>query len=142
MNQTAEKKIYAPGNGKLWSNNAEAIRTIVDTCRNAPQGEKVIFKLGFYADEFIEFIKEHKNEKGFININMTARREDGKFGDQFTLWLDTWKPRQDGAQQLRQSAPARAPGPYVPERPTNYSTRPAAPKKSEANPPEEDDVPF
>lgn len=51
-----------------------------------------VFKLGFHVDTFIEFAQEHKNEGGYINLDMVPRREVGERGDTHSLKLDNWKP--------------------------------------------------
>ncbi len=86
-----------------------------------------ILKVGLHVETTCAFLKEHANEKGFINLNIAKRREVGKYGDTHTLMLDIWKP--DG------QAPARHAESRV--------TQPA--KQSPAvtsKPIMEDDVPF
>ena len=87
-----------------------------------------MIKLGFHADSLIEFIKANTNEKGYINITVSARREVGQHGDTHSVALDTWKPDQSrGAPQQRPAQPtANPPRP----KPQSDSTEP------------EDDVPF
>ncbi len=50
--------------------------------------------LSFKADELIAFIKEHRNEKGYLNLKIEKRREAGQYGDTHSVVLDTWKPEQ------------------------------------------------
>lgn len=43
-------------------------------------------KLSFKAEEFINFLNEHKNEKGYVNINLFKNKENKSY-----CVLDTWK---------------------------------------------------
>lgn len=65
-----------------------------------------IIKLGFHAESLKAFIEANKNEKGFINLDVSERREPSQHGDTHSVALDTWKPKQDG--QRRESVPKPA----------------------------------
>jgi hypothetical protein len=54
-----------------------------------------LLKLSFNAEKLLPFIEEHKNEKGYVNININQRQEVGQFGDTHYATLDTWKPEGD-----------------------------------------------
>lgn len=41
------------------------------------------------------------NEKGFVNIILSKRKELGKFGETHTVYLDTWKPNSQTEQQVQ-----------------------------------------
>ena len=57
-----------------------------------------ILKLGINKQKFLDHLESiEANEKGYINIGISARREEGKYGETHTVWLDTWKP--DGEQR-------------------------------------------
>jgi hypothetical protein len=71
-----EPKIYAPI-------SAKAIQT--------PKGYRIL-KLSANVDRLIAFLTEHKNDRGWVNMNCTARKETGKHGETHTVCLDTWKP--------------------------------------------------
>ena len=49
-------------------------------------------KLSFNADKLIEFANAHKNDKGYINLNINKRKEVGKYGETHSAVLDTWQP--------------------------------------------------
>jgi len=49
-------------------------------------------KLSFKADDLRAFLDQHTNEKGYLNLTISQRKEDGKFGDTHSVCLDTWKP--------------------------------------------------
>ena len=51
-----------------------------------------LLKLSFKAEKLEEFIKQFKNEKDYINININKRKEVGKYGETHVATLDTWKP--------------------------------------------------
>ena len=90
-----EPKIYVPkANGKE--------HTFAD-------GGKIL-KLGFHVDTLIEFVKKHVNEKGYINLIVTRRKEVGQFGETHGITLDTWKPGSGGGGGGRHTdAPADKP---------------------------------
>ena len=37
-----------------------------------------ITKVSFKADDFIQFLNEHKNEKGYVNVDILNAKEEGK----------------------------------------------------------------
>lgn len=59
---------------------------------------KTIIKLGIHADTLIEFLKKHKNEKGYVNVGISERKQPGQYGDTHSVWLDTWKPGERSGQ--------------------------------------------
>ncbi len=67
-----------------------------------------ILKLSFQADNMIAFIQEHRNAKGYVNLEVTQRKSEGKYGESHNVKLDTWQPTQ-GFQDMRGAADA--PGP-------------------------------
>jgi hypothetical protein len=72
----SEKAVYAPGSAKA---------------RMAPFGE--VIRLSFPVDKMTAFLKEHANDRGYVNLELTRRNEPGKFGDTHSLKLDTWQPK-------------------------------------------------
>lgn len=44
------------------------------------------------AEDVIKQIKEHTNEKGYFNWNISERKEAGKYGETHYVTVDTWKP--------------------------------------------------
>ncbi len=95
----------------------------------------VCYKVSFKAEELGAFVREHKNEKGFINLEIVPRREPSEYGDTHSIKLDAWKPD-----------PNRASGGTATAAPKK-----AAPAKKQATPKEDpldsgdgapDDIPF
>jgi len=54
----------------------------------------------------IEKLSQYANEKGYVNVTMSKRKEPGQYGDTHYFTLNDWKP--DGAQASSggNSAPA------------------------------------
>jgi hypothetical protein len=50
-----------------------------------------LLRVGFKADDMIAFCREHANERGYVNLNISERREESKFGDTHSVSLDAWK---------------------------------------------------
>lgn len=44
----------------------------------------------------IEKLSQYANEKGYVNMTMSKRREPGQFGDTHYFTLNDWKPNADG----------------------------------------------
>jgi|TARA_R110000822_G_scaffold165001_1_gene305561 hypothetical protein len=42
------------------------------------------------ATDLIEFIAQHTNERGYVNLVIRERREVGQYGDTHSVSLDTW----------------------------------------------------
>lgn len=100
-------KIYVPGS------SAKAHRF---------QDGNHILKLGFHVEALEEFIKAHTNDRGYLNLVVSKRREPGKHGETHSVYLDDWQPRREGS---------------------TGSTRPATPTADSPEPVEQqDDVPF
>ncbi len=57
-----------------------------------------LIRIGVKASDLIEFAKAHANERGYINLNVQARREVGKHGDTHSVTLDTYQPSAVGRQ--------------------------------------------
>ena len=52
-----------------------------------------ILKLSVLPDRFIESLKAAKvNDKGYIKLVISERREVGKNGETHTCYVDDWKP--------------------------------------------------
>lgn len=64
-------------------------------------GNKMM-KLNFHAETLASFAKQHANEKGYITLCVTARKEVGQYGDTHCVWLDTWKPDPNRQRQPQQ----------------------------------------
>ena len=86
-----EEKIYAPINAKQVEFKSG----------------KSILKLGINVDSLIVFLKDHRNEKGYVNLGISERKAVGKHGETHTVWLDTWKPTY-GARSSETAPPAQS----------------------------------
>ena len=67
------------------------------TFRNG--GSKIV--LGVKVDDLVAFAKQHANERGYLNLVVSARREVGQYGDTHSVTLDDFVPQRrsddDGA---------------------------------------------
>lgn len=43
----------------------------------------------------LEKISQYANEKGYVNMTMSKRREPGQYGDTHYFTLNDWKPQGD-----------------------------------------------
>lgn len=50
----------------------------------------VVGQASFKVDDFIKFLKEHENEKGYVNLDL----KKSKGGDKTYFELDTWQPEK------------------------------------------------
>lgn len=115
-NQTNEQKVYVP------KSSAREI--------TFQQSGKTIIKLGFHVETMIDFLKQHANEKGYINLGISKRREPSEQGSTHCVWLDTWQPKPTSERPQRMSR-------------EQVSQGLAPAKHSEPKEPTEtDDVPF
>jgi hypothetical protein len=49
-----------------------------------------IIKLGVKADDLIAFAREHVNSRGYLNLDIVARKEVGQYGDTHSVALDDY----------------------------------------------------
>jgi hypothetical protein len=59
--------------------------------QNPQAPDYVIGNLSIKADEAIEFIKEHTNDMGWVNLSMMKSKEEGKA----YIELNTYEPKQE-----------------------------------------------
>ena len=57
----------------------------------AKQG-KFGLKISVKVEDFIDFLREHKNDKGYVNIDQNNVREPQEGKSPFYFTLDTWQP--------------------------------------------------
>ena len=62
-------------------------------------------RLGVKVEDLIAFAQQHANERGYLNLEISERREVGQYGDTHSVTLDTYDP--NGGKQ--QAAPADEP---------------------------------
>ncbi len=92
MNQ--EQKIYAPVSAKEVTF----------------QSGKTIIKLGVNVAKFTEFLKQHANAKGYVNLGISSRKEVSQYGETHTVWLDTWKPESNQKPAPQKESPRQPAG--------------------------------
>lgn len=57
-------------------------------------------KLSGKVEKIIEELQKHVNSKGYINLDVTERREADKYGNTHTVKVDTWQPTpKDGVTE-------------------------------------------
>ena len=55
-------------------------------------------KISINVDKFIEELNAHKNERGYVNIEVKERKAPDQYGYNAYAVLDTWKPNKDAVQ--------------------------------------------
>lgn len=59
-----------------------------------------VLNLGIKVEDLADFCRKHKNERGYLNLTISPRRETGQYGDTHSVYLDTYTPRTGaGARQ-------------------------------------------
>jgi hypothetical protein len=71
-----------------------------------------ILKVSIKVADFAAFVKEHKNEAGYINLDFLPRKEKGEKGDTHYATLDAWKPNREKSEpapkaKAKTAAPAK-----------------------------------
>jgi hypothetical protein len=61
--------------------------------------------VSFNAEALIEFVKQHKTEKGYLNLTISPRKQASEDGVTHSVMLDTYKPQGDrqGFQKAREA---------------------------------------
>jgi hypothetical protein len=85
MSNQSNQKVYAKG---IYINKKDI-------------SGKELFEMSCNVDQFIAFLQEHRDEKGYVRIACWPKREADKYGTH-NAELNTWKPN---------SAQASAPAP-------------------------------
>jgi hypothetical protein len=49
-------------------------------------------KISGNVDKLIAELEKHKNEKGYINLELKKRKEPDQYGNTHYVVLDTWEP--------------------------------------------------
>lgn len=52
-----------------------------------------LITLGVKADDLIAFAQQYRNERGYVNLVISERRETGQYGDTHSVALDTFEPK-------------------------------------------------
>lgn len=50
-------------------------------------------KISGKVEKIIEELQKHVNSKGYINLDITERREADKYGNTHSVKVDTWEPK-------------------------------------------------
>ena len=77
--------------------------------RNEKAPEFVVCNLSFKSDEFIQFLKENTNDKGYVNLQVLKSKEKG------TMYsvLDTFEPKPNTTPtQEKKSVKTQANDPF------------------------------
>lgn len=51
-----------------------------------------ILKVDINAKDMVDFLKQHKNDKGYVKIVISKRKTPGEKGQTHYAYLDTWQP--------------------------------------------------
>lgn len=56
-----------------------------------------VINLGIKVSDLQAFAKQHGNERGYLNLVISQRRDVGQYGDTHTVSLDTFTPSRSGS---------------------------------------------
>ena len=70
---------------------------------NSLRGKKSTYgtKVSVNVEKFIEELKAHQNEKGYVNMEFKERKEADKYGNNIYAVLDTWKPNTNNSTPVQ-----------------------------------------
>ena len=77
--------------------------------RNEKAPEFVVCSLSLKSDEFIQFLKENTNDKGYVNLQVLKNKDKG------TLYavVDTFEPKASTASiEVKRAVKKQAPDPF------------------------------
>lgn len=63
-------------------------------------------KLSGKVENIIDELNKHVNSKGYINLEITERKEVGKYGETHSVKVDTWEPKPKYETDNTETAPA------------------------------------
>ena len=52
-----------------------------------------MLKMSCKVEKLVAFLNQHVNSKGYVNMNISRRKEVGQYGDTHSVVLDTWEPK-------------------------------------------------
>jgi hypothetical protein len=97
--------------------------------KSRPVGDSVVLKVSIKAEDLCKFLEQHKNEGGWVNLDIWERKTPSDKGYTHTVSLDDWKPASKGGEQSAKPA-------------TKPAGKPAA-KKADPKPADDgDEIPF
>jgi hypothetical protein len=76
---------------------------------------KTILKMGINVAKLKAWLDEHVNEKGYVNLGISSRKEVSQYGETHTVWLDTWKPDGRSRSKIDDADVPRRVVPTAPE---------------------------
>lgn len=53
--------------------------------------------VGLNVEKVVAFLNEHRNERGYVNIDIVRRKEPDQYGNTHYAVLNAWKPKQQAA---------------------------------------------
>jgi len=59
--------------------------------RTTQYGEMI--NIGVKATDLIAFAEAHANERGYVNLTVSQRKEPGQYGDTHSVALDIFEPK-------------------------------------------------
>lgn len=77
-----------------------------------------VLKLSCNGEALIAFVKEHTNERGYINFEIVERKEVGEYGESHSIYLDDWKPSDRGGESAGKPATRTKQAPRAKPNPT------------------------
>jgi hypothetical protein len=81
---------------KLYVGNAKQ-KTI-----QTPKGPMDVIKVGFKKSD-LELMMSKLNENGYVNLDVTKRLSEGKYGETHSIVIDEWKPKASQATAATKS---------------------------------------
>jgi hypothetical protein len=63
-------------------------------CKKTQYGTKISINV----EKFIEELKSHQNDRGYVNIEIKEKKAPDQYGYNAFAVLDTWKPNKDAVQ--------------------------------------------
>lgn len=76
------------------ANEKQYIKNVSLKMKEFPNGGQQM-NFSFNLEKFIEQCRAVVNEKGYVNLCISSRKEVGQYGDTHSLWVNTWQPKQD-----------------------------------------------
>lgn len=81
-----------------------------------------MLKLSFKLSD-LQVLHDNVNGAGYVNLNVSKRKEVGQYGHTHNVWIDDWQPekQQEQAQQLMNGEPAKfTPGKTTDSQPQGF----------------------
>jgi hypothetical protein len=59
-----------------------------------------VLNVGVRVDEIIAFAKEHGNERGYLNLTVSQRKEVGQYGQTHSVYLDAYDAKKSEREKV------------------------------------------